>query len=241
MSGTYSHRLPSQSRNGASMGKVEKGKCQLCGSIAELTKDHLPPQGLYPKSIRSQIGELNNVLACHICNNGSNVDDELLKVVIGDIVDVPWFELSQQGVNATIEKNQRLERLLKNNSCTEWIENEEGHPHPVKTFTLPSELNPNVIGIIEKTVKAFYFQTFREVLVERFSLDFFSPEIPQFHKGLRKEIAEQSALALEHEVNGGTVRYRFFTVQENRLICMINFFGIGLFYFGLIEKHKEQD
>ncbi len=181
------------------------------------------------------------MLACHICNNGSNVDDELLKVVIGDIVDVPWFELSQQGVSATLEKNKRLERLLEKNTSTEWIEDEDGQPAPVKTFTLPSELNSNVIGIIEKTVKAFYFQTFGEVLVERFSLDFFSPEIPNFHKGLRKEIAEKTALSLEHEVNGGTVRYRFFTVQEGRLICMINLFGIGLFYFGLIENPKAQD
>lgn len=221
------------------MGKKKPAKCRLCGEVRVLTREHLPQRGLYPKEIRSQIPNFNIVHACSECNNGAHADDELLKVVIGYIVDVSWAEQSKQAVSATLDGNSKLARLIEDNTSTEWDEDEIGKARPIKTFTLPPELNRNVIGSIERMVKAFYFQRFGAVLAERFVLDFFSPEIPNFHKGLRKEIAEQSALEVEHKVNGGTVRYRFFTVQEARRICVINLFGIGLFYFGLLEKPEK--
>ena len=217
------------------MGKKKPAKCQLCGKVRVLTREHLPQRGLYPKEIRSQIPNFNIVHACSKCNHGAKADDELLKVVIGDIVGVPWAKQSQKAVSATLGENLKLARLMEENTSTEWEEDGNGRARPIKNFTLPKELNRNVIGSIERMAKGFYFQQFGEVLVERFVLDFFSPDIPNFHKGLRKEIAEQFALSVEHKVNGGTVCYRFFTVHEARHICVINLFGIGLFYFALLE------
>ncbi|MGY8915355.1 MAG: hypothetical protein ACKVJF_09795, partial [Flavobacteriales bacterium] len=185
------------------MGKEKIGKCQLCGKVRVLTREHLPQRGLYPKAVRPQIPDFNIVSACFECNNGAKGDDELLKVVIGDIVDVSWAEHSKERVRETLERNKRLARLMEENMSTEWEKGSDGQRHPIKTFTLPQELNSNVIGSIERMVKAFYFQKFGEVLAERFVLDWFNPDIPQFHNGLRKEIAEQFTLAVEHQVNGG--------------------------------------
>ena len=56
--------------------------CALCGKNAATTKDHIPPQGIYPKPRDNNIN-FNTVPACVECNNGSSVEDEEFKVLMG--------------------------------------------------------------------------------------------------------------------------------------------------------------
>jgi 5-methylcytosine-specific restriction endonuclease McrA len=54
-------------------------KCQICGEVKPLTRDHIPQQALYPKAVRSSVPNLNIVMACFECNNAGKVVDELMK------------------------------------------------------------------------------------------------------------------------------------------------------------------
>lgn len=56
--------------------------CAICGISAATTKDHIPPRSLYPKPRANDLN-LNTVPACAHCNNGSSLDDEIFKVLIG--------------------------------------------------------------------------------------------------------------------------------------------------------------
>jgi hypothetical protein len=56
--------------------------CAICGTNEATTRDHIPPQGLYPTPRDNDIN-FNTVPACDICNNGSSSDDEEFKVFIG--------------------------------------------------------------------------------------------------------------------------------------------------------------
>lgn len=83
--------------------------CALCGKNAATTKDHIPPQGIYPKPRDSDIN-FNTVPACSDCNNGSAVEDEEFKVLMGfstgefrenpDVV-IDW-------IARTVGKNQKI-------------------------------------------------------------------------------------------------------------------------------------
>ncbi len=83
--------------------------CALCGKNAATTKDHIPPQAIYPKPRDNDIN-FNTVPACSNCNNGSAVEDEEFKVLMGfstgelhenpDVV-IDW-------IARTVGKNQRI-------------------------------------------------------------------------------------------------------------------------------------
>lgn len=87
--------------------------CALCGKNAATTKDHIPPQGIYPKPRANDIN-FNTVPACSDCNNGSAVEDEEFKVLIGistgeshdnpDVV-IDW-------IARTIGKNQKISNQI---------------------------------------------------------------------------------------------------------------------------------
>lgn len=83
--------------------------CALCGKNAATTKDHIPPQGIYPKPHDNDIN-FNTVPSCSNCNNGSAVEDEEFKVLMGfstgefhenpDVV-IDW-------IARTVGKNQKI-------------------------------------------------------------------------------------------------------------------------------------
>lgn len=56
--------------------------CALCGENPATTKDHIPPQGIYPKPRDNDIN-FNTVPAYSNCNNGAAVEDEEFKVLMG--------------------------------------------------------------------------------------------------------------------------------------------------------------
>ena len=215
------------------------GNCELCGEFAELTKDHLPQRGLYPKSIRNTLGEMNSVNACEECNGKAKQDDEFLKVVMGDIGDVPWQEKAQDGVRATLEKNHKLARMLDSNAYWESVRTPDGETRKVKVGALSREESQRFFQAVARIIKGLYFQTFGEVLVERHEISDFSPEA--VHPILQQRLLEQYALATEHHVNRETVRYRFFEPQLGSMVCYISIFETFKLFYVIQEKRSPQN
>lgn len=58
-------------------------KCYLCGSTENLTRDHIPPKGLFPKPRPSN---LYTVPCCYSCNNGAAKEDEYFRVATSSLI-----------------------------------------------------------------------------------------------------------------------------------------------------------
>ena len=98
---------------------AKEGKCQICGEVKALTRDHIPQLSLYPKSIRPDVPKLNTVLACADCNNSACVVDEILKVFVGLVADAPWRSEMNDSIDSTLSNNRGLARLLEKNTRLE--------------------------------------------------------------------------------------------------------------------------
>jgi len=114
------------------VAKSYEGECQLCGAWDMLTDDHIPQKSLYPKNHRSKILKFNTVKACAKCNNGANHDDELLKVLIGNIAQSYWDGDLWESTIRTLDKNKKLDRELEGNSRHEEIINHIGEKETAK-------------------------------------------------------------------------------------------------------------
>lgn len=210
-----------------------EGKCQICGLVKPLTREHLPQRGLYPKSVRPFIENLNTVAACADCNNSSNVVDELLKVVFGLVADAPWAQELRDSVDSTLSKNQRLARLLEHNSRVESYEAEDGKPVEARVLKLPKNLTEPLVGAVERIVKALFYQHFGKVLVEHYEVSVFHPE--GIHPDLSKRMYGALDQAQVHSINNNTVRYCFAVVHAVDIVWVINIYGNIEFFFVLKE------
>src|SRR5258706_7560399 len=52
-------------------------RCYLCGSLENLTRDHVPPRGFFPPPLPSN---LITVPCCNSCNHGYSLDDEATRL-----------------------------------------------------------------------------------------------------------------------------------------------------------------
>lgn len=55
------------------------GICVYCGFEGTVTRDHIPPKGLFPEP---RPNNLITVPCCHECNNGHSFDDEYFRLVL---------------------------------------------------------------------------------------------------------------------------------------------------------------
>ncbi|MBY0446412.1 MAG: hypothetical protein K2Q15_14530, partial [Burkholderiales bacterium] len=87
-----------------------KTLCAICGVNPGVTKDHIPPQSLYPRKSRPENLCLNYVMACADCNNGASKDDEKFKIYIGLSTGDCRRDSSEviDSMAATLGKNRRL-------------------------------------------------------------------------------------------------------------------------------------
>ena len=208
-------------------------KCQICGEMSFLTVEHLPQKSLFPKEIRSQVQNFNTVQACHDCNNGSKVSDELAKVFIGMVGLPPWIEQLRKSVDSTLDKNARLNRLVAENTTETEVTFADGITRPTKIVTLKGEHSLELVRAVERMVKAFYFKQYEKVLVEHYEVSIF--HFDSIHESLKKEILSQRELAETFWVNSKTVSYTFFNTQESDIVSVVNLFGNMEFYFVLKE------
>ena len=65
------------------MPSVATDKCFLCGATENLTRDHIPPKGLFPKPRPSN---LYTVTCCEPCNNGASQEDEYFRVAASCLI-----------------------------------------------------------------------------------------------------------------------------------------------------------
>jgi hypothetical protein len=61
------------------------GTCGLCGALAEVTREHFVPQGLWPGALPNRT---ETIPACEKCNAGSTLDDEYFRNTLVMMLDL---------------------------------------------------------------------------------------------------------------------------------------------------------
>lgn len=82
---------------------VVKKKCIYCGSDEDLTRDHIPPQCLFPNPKPSN---MITVPACRTCNGKWSQDDEYFRAVMVSDIKV-WDNPNAQKVNQSLLRSVR--------------------------------------------------------------------------------------------------------------------------------------
>ncbi len=217
------------------MGRSYEGVCNICGNWDLLTDDHLPQKGLYPKKFRSSIIRMHSVKACSVCNNGSNEEDEILKVILGNIAHSYWEGEMWKSAVATLDKNRKLDRLIESHSELENIENKNGEVEATRVLTLKSELKDGFLAAIERIAKGLFYKEYNEVLVLKRNISTFHPV--GLHPDKTEEIARNVLNSFEKEVNNGTCRYMFIEMDTTDIVLIMELYSSVKLHY-VIQTNK---
>lgn len=149
------------------------------------------------------------------------------------VADIPWKEDLHQSIDATLSKNNRLRRLMDENTRDESIVLADGTQRDARAFKLPKHLNGELFSSIERMVKAFYFMQFGQILVEHYELSIFHPEA--IHPSLAEKLRSGIKNADVYGVNNDTVLYAFFNPQGADIVCVVDLFSTMQLFFVMKE------
>lgn len=138
--------------------------CVICGKRAATTRDHVPPEGIFPKPLPSN---LITVPACARCNNGTSTHDENFKVLLSLYCGQFNPEVSRL-INThalpTLGHNQKLNRTLITRMCPTYRSSSSGIIYERGWSVDWDETSTKIV--IERTVRGLYFHHFNEILGE---------------------------------------------------------------------------
>jgi len=197
--------------------------CAICGINVATTKDHIPPQSIYPKELRPSNFSLNVIPACSCCNNGAAVEDEELKLYVGlstgEHRDSP--EKIIDSMASTIAKNGRLAKRVfeaqRNVYAT--MDGVVAKPYVAVTFSYD-----NFSKAIARIVRGLYWlETERALgLDTKISVFPYHSMDANFHK----KVSELMDLLQPKFLNKKTFIYKFSLDENGSSVWGIQFFGV---------------
>jgi hypothetical protein len=154
------------------------GQCPLCGREATLTRDHVPPDGIF---LPPKPNNLITVRTCRSCNEGSKLDDEYFRICAA----VSWspseaqWRLWNEKVMGSLQRSPKLNAMLVH--MMDAVQ-EEHKRKPLRfsdgteltaeqaALTLPL-LKSRIDATIEKIVRCLYYAESGSVLSQDLSFD----------------------------------------------------------------------
>jgi len=150
----------------------KKGICPLCGNVANLTREHIPPKNLF---LEPRPKNMITVWTCEKCNSAYSKDEEYFRIYIvggaqpGSEGACLWDEKVE---GSTLQRSPKLRQELLNGMD---IIQEYHKSHPLKFVSgdlIPEErvryamlINKERIDrVVEKIVRCLYFKHFNSVL-----------------------------------------------------------------------------
>lgn len=216
------------------MARSFEGICQLCGTWGLLTDDHIPQKSLYPKQYRSKISKFNTIKACSYCNNGSSVEDEVLKVLVGSLAHLHWGVEMWNSILSTLEGNKKLDRDIESNSRYEDIPSGDGVIESAKILKLDGRLKGMFLLAMERIAKGLFYQEFSEVLTVGRNISTFHPDA--LHQGDIEYIQKSHKMNLWKSVNNETCIYLFDVKQNGRILLHLSLFNTIKIHY-VIQKN----
>ncbi len=139
--------------------KKKKGLCIYCGKIKEITKDHVPPKGLFPEPRPS---DLITVPSCVECNKETEKDEDYFRAT---------FMFSNAGISPAGKKLwEKLDKMDKKNlGLRRKIAQDIKHVNLVtpsglfirrQTASFPDSVR--IENVVRKIVKGLYYHEYNE-------------------------------------------------------------------------------
>jgi len=118
--------------------KNSEGECVYCGRVGAMTRDHIPPQNLFPSPRPTN---LITVPSCQECNKGFDLDDEYFRLAVTTGIDKEAF---QRESNLSVEAIKKLKEPSKINFARRMLASFSKKP----VYT-PSGLYLGQAGVLE--------------------------------------------------------------------------------------------
>jgi hypothetical protein len=193
---------------------------------AATTRDHIPPQGIYPKPRDNDVN-LHTVPACSQCNGGDSAADEVFKAIISidtshtredDDVLVDWLA-------RTVGHNQKIANNI--------FESAQGIDAPLGTGVLQPavcvsfEKTPYE-AVIRRVVRGLYWTETQEILPRSANITVCPAREVKPH--VRASFQAAMPYGKPGSLNKGTVAYRYLLFEEDqKSIWGIRFFSHVVF------------
>jgi hypothetical protein len=210
--------------------------CVLCGEEKATTKDHIPPQGIYPKPRPNNIN-LHTVPACSDCNNGAGIEDEQFKILIS-------FETGEYRENQyevidwmakTVGANQKIANKIFETRKNGFAIRDEKGIEPVVSVEFDGEKYNKVI---ERIVKALYWRQTGNYLGKHTNINVFPKNAvePEFLKNMKLLMDTLEP----HKLNSDTFIYKITINEDGTSIWAMQFFGKHtVFAYADAPKHNK--
>jgi len=203
---------------------MKVGKCKICGDTTELTVDHIPQKSLYPKSIRSEVPNMNVIEACSDCNNGGSGVDEIFKVIVGLIAKPEWAIELEKSVKRTLSANKKLSRQIDEKTRTEYVTLANKEIRKAEITKLDGEFRDQFLMAVERCAKAFYYMEFGKVLVEDRDISVFHPGA--IHPDKNEELQRNLSKSEWKSVNSNTCSYVFVQMDSNDMVFIFKMYDV---------------
>ncbi|EDM46959.1 HNH endonuclease [Marinobacter algicola] len=195
--------------------------CALCGENPATTRDHIPPQGIYPKPRDNDIN-FNIVPACSSCNNGAAVEDEQFKVFIGistgEFHDQP--ETVINSIARTIGNNQKIANQIFETKRNVYAYRQNQVLEPAVSVTFDGE---KYCKVVSRIVRGLYWIERGKALGLGSNINIFPTD--QMKPDFAKSIKELMDCLNPHLLNKKTFVYKVLFNDDGSSIWGIQFFG----------------
>jgi hypothetical protein len=131
-------------------------KCYLCGSTENLTRDHIPPENIFPKPKPTN---LITVPCCRKCNEGFSKDDEAFRLWVASSVgrspagDWIW---EKKVVGSTLRRSPKLLENIQPFFGKDWMETPHGKIEMDTLAFPPERMNRYLVRLTKGLLCAFY-------------------------------------------------------------------------------------
>jgi hypothetical protein len=148
----------------------------LCGSQQKLTREHVPPKGLFLKPLPSN---LVTVPCCFQCNNSYSKDDEYFRLAVSSLINA-------NRIGKLVWKDRVIESTLNANRIKGLIDEVRRGIRPAVLSTSFGDLNGTVIPVRADIIVSVLIRMTKALLsivhpeVDRDSLEFEVTQMDQF-------------------------------------------------------------
>jgi len=195
--------------------------CALCGENAATTRDHIPPQGIYPKPRDNDIN-FNVVPAFSSCNNGAAVEDEQFKVFMGistgEFHDQP--EIVINSIARTIGNNQKIANQIFETKRNVYAYRQNQVLEPAVSVTFDGE---KYCKVVSRIVRGLYWIERGKALGLGSNINIFPTD--QMKPDFSQSIKELMGCLEPHFLNKKTFVYKVLFNDDESSIWGVQFFG----------------
>jgi hypothetical protein len=193
--------------------------CAYCGAASLITRDHIPPKGIFPAP---RPNDLITVPACASCNRAASESDELFRAYLSLHVgfDTPSTRrLWEQRALPRIRRRPRLRDHIVRKSERVWLTTPGGviHGHAYRMLW-DSNVHDKTI---ERLIRGLYFHHYQEVLGRRVHVK------THWYRGLTEDLLDATSDCEQRSVGNGQFAYRFGRAVDGQLhsIWLFEFHG----------------